>query len=62
VKTEGVLKFKYEKDTKNCHRFKEVAEGQPPVIGVLYVQKWAFNNKPTELEVTIKEVKVDGQR
>ena len=55
MKTEGALKFVFEKETKNYYRFKEVADGQPFVIGTLYVQKWAFNDKPVELEVSIRE-------
>jgi len=29
-------------------------EGQPPIIGTLYVQKW-FAGNATELEVTVKK-------
>ena len=38
------IKFEFEKDTKNCIRFKEVLDGplDVPVIGTLYVQKNAL--------------------
>lgn len=37
--------FEKEKETKGTIRFKEVPEaGKPPVIGTLYVQKWAAGN------------------
>ena len=52
---EKTVKFKLEKETKNTVRFNEVPEeGQPPIIGSLYVQKW-FAGNATELEVTIKK-------
>jgi len=34
--------FEKEKETKGTIRFKEVPEdGKPPIIGTLYMQKWA---------------------
>ena len=52
---EKTVKFKLEKETKNTVRFNEVPEeGQPPIIGTLYVQKW-FAGNATELEVTVKK-------
>lgn len=51
------LTFIKEKDTKNTGRFAEqVAEGEPTVIGTLYVQKH-FCKGATELKVTIEVVK-----
>lgn len=48
-----VVKFEYEKETKNSVRFKEVPdEGSAPVIGSLYVQKW-FAGSSKSIEVTI---------
>ena len=42
---EKTVKFKLEKETKNTVRFNEVPEeGQPPIIGTLYVQKWFAGN------------------
>ena len=42
---EKTVKFKVEKETKNTVKYNEVpAEGQPPVIGTLYVQKWFAGN------------------
>ena len=50
-----VIKFEIEKETRNSVRYKEVpGEGQAPVVGSLYVQKWfAVNNRT--LEVTIEK-------
>ena len=45
--------FTFEKETKNTLRYAEVAEGQPPVVGTLYVQKWAFKGTPQRIEVTL---------
>jgi hypothetical protein len=50
-----IIKFEIEKETKNSVRYKEVpAEGQAPVIGSLYVQKW-FAGASKSLEVTIEK-------
>ena len=50
-----LVKFEIEKETKNSVRYKEVpAEGQPPIIGSLYVQKWFAGNTRT-LELTIEK-------
>ena len=51
---ERSLTFELERDTKNTYRFQEVAKGEPPLIGTLYVQKWAFENKPQTITVVIK--------
>ncbi len=55
------LTFRYEKLTKNTIRFEEVPpSGQPPVVGVLYVQKWAipatFEGETQSLKVTLEVV------
>lgn len=51
---EKTVTFKIEKETKHTVRYEEVpAEGQPPIIGTLYVQKW-FAGTATEIEVTIR--------
>ena len=53
--SEKVVKFEIEKETKNSVRYKEVPEeGQPPIIGSLYVQKWYAGNTKN-LEVTISK-------
>ena len=50
-----VVKFEFEKETKNSVRYKELpAQGQAPVVGSLYVQKWFAGDAKT-LEVTIKK-------
>jgi hypothetical protein len=46
--------FEIEKETKNTIRYTEVAAGQPPVIGTLYIQKWALQGSPKKLKVTIE--------
>lgn len=51
------IKFKKVKETKNTVKFEEVvAAGKPPVIGQLYVQKWAVLDKD-EIEIDIKGIK-----
>jgi hypothetical protein len=53
--TSQTIKFEIEKETKNSVRYKEVpAEGQAPVVGSLYVQKW-FAGSTKLLEVTIEK-------
>jgi hypothetical protein len=50
-----VLKFEYEKETKNSVRYKEVPdEGTAPIVGTLYVQKW-FAGSTKIIEVTIEK-------
>ncbi len=46
--------FEVEKETKNTIRYSEVAEGQPPVIGTIYVQKWALTGIPKQVKVTLE--------
>ena len=48
-----VVKFEYEKETKNSIRYKEVPEeGTAPVVGSLYIQKW-FAGNSRSIEITI---------
>ena len=52
---EKTLVFSYEKETKNTVRFREATEGQPPIIGTLYIQKWFLGTPvPQQITVTIK--------
>lgn len=52
-----VLKFVREKETKNTVKFEEQPEkGKPPVIGGLYVQKFAAADAQ-ELTVTLEVTK-----
>jgi len=54
-KVEKTVKFVVEKETKNTVKYNEVpAEGQPPIIGTLYVQKW-FAGNAKEIEVTVRK-------
>ena len=49
------LVFVTERQTKNTVRFQEEASGKPPVIGTLYVQRWALGEPlPQRLTVTIE--------
>ena len=49
-----MVKFEFEKETKNSVRYKEVpAEGKAPIVGSLYVQKW-FAGDAKSLQVTIE--------
>ena len=49
-----IIKFAFEKATKNSVRFKELPEaGQAPVLGTLYVQNW-FAGQSKIIEVTIE--------
>ncbi|MFT4775673.1 MAG: hypothetical protein ACI9B7_000038 [Oleispira sp.] len=53
--TKKIVKFEYEKETKNSVRYKEVPdEGTAPIVGSLYVQKWFAGNSKT-IEVTIEK-------
>jgi hypothetical protein len=52
---EKTIRFKIEKETKNTVKYIEIpAEGQPPIIGTLYVQKW-FAGEAKEIEVTVRK-------
>ena len=44
-----------EKETKNTVRYAEKTEGKPPVIGTLYIQKWATAPEaPTLIRVQVQ--------
>jgi len=50
-----LVKFEYEKETKNSVRYKEIPdEGKAPIMGTLYVQKWFSGNTKT-LEISIEK-------
>ena len=44
------------KETKNTVRFEEPESGDPPIIGTLYLQKWATHRleDPETITVTIE--------
>lgn len=52
-----VVRFEFEKETKNSVRFKEVPDqGSAPIVGSLYVQKWfAGNTKNIEISIDKKD-------
>ena len=39
------LTFTMERTTKNTIRYQEDADGKPPAIGTLYVQKWLLGEE-----------------
>jgi hypothetical protein len=48
------VQFEKEKDTKNTVKFAEVqTQGEAPIIGSLYVQKW-FAGDATKVKVTVE--------
>ncbi len=48
------IQLQKEKDTKNTVKFAEVqTQGEAPIIGTLYVQKW-FVGDATNLKVTVE--------
>jgi hypothetical protein len=50
------LTFTLERETKNTIRYAEDADGKPPAIGTLYVQKWLLEKEPPKtLTITIEE-------
>jgi hypothetical protein len=55
--TSKIVNFEIEKETKNSIRYKEMPdEGQPPIIGSLYVQKWfAGNSKNIQITINKKD-------
>ena len=54
--TSQVIRFVIEKETKNSVRYKELPpEGQAPIVGSLYVQKWFAGGTKT-LEVRIEKL------
>jgi len=50
------LVFERDKETKNTVRFVEQATDQPPVIGIIYIQKWAMKSlgDPDTLKITVE--------
>ena len=49
-----IVKFEFEKETKNSVRYKEIPEpGTAPIIGTLYVQKW-FAGDTKAMEITLE--------
>jgi len=52
------LTFAMEKETKNTIRYQEETDGKPPVVGTLYVQRWALGSPvPRKLTVTVQAAK-----
>jgi len=61
---ELIVKFKFERETKNFVRFKEIVERPttPPIIGTLYITKLVFQGDYLkyagcpDLEVTVRSI------
>ena len=53
-----VVEFTHRNETKGTHRYEEVEQGgKPPVVGGLYLKKYALpSTPPRRLRVTIEEV------
>jgi hypothetical protein len=50
------LAFTLERETKNTIHYQEDADGKPPAIGTLFVQKWLLGKEPPrKLTITIEE-------
>ena len=48
------VQFQKEKETKNTVKFAETqSQGEAPIIGTLYVQKW-FAGEATNIKVTVE--------
>ena len=53
------IRLEVEKQTKNTYRYREIAEDAAPVVGTLYLQKWAARQLndgevPRAIKVTIE--------
>ena len=50
------IHLRKERETKNTIRFEELEneEGNPPLIGTLYVQKWALKRLGNPEKVTLR--------
>jgi hypothetical protein len=46
--------LKLERETRNTYRFQKLNDGEPEVIGTLYVQKWIFSTKPSTITLVIE--------
>ena len=56
------LSFQRERETKNTVRFEEQVTDAPPVVGTLYLQKYALNRlgNPDCLRVTVEAAAAVG--
>ncbi len=53
---EQTIKFTLERETKNTVRYMEDSEGKPPIVGTIYLQKWALGtNPPKALKIVVSE-------
>lgn len=54
AETKVTLQFEYDRTTKRTIRFSEVPSDAPPIVGILYVQKW-WAGDAKELTVTLEK-------
>lgn len=55
MKLEAMLTL--ERETKNTYRYQEELSesGKPPIIGTLYIQKWALGSPPPQrIRITVE--------
>ena len=50
------VEMEFDRETKNTYRFSEIAKGKPPMIGNLYIQKWALPNRASKIKVSIEVI------
>ncbi len=51
------IEMKRAKETKGTFVYEEEAEGEPPVVRTLYIQKWKLNGgAPDRIKVTIEAI------
>ena len=48
------VEMEFERETKNTFRYSEIARDKPPVVGSLYIQKWALSDRPDRISVVIR--------
>ena len=58
MRLEATLKL--ERETKNTYRYQEELKGKPPIIGTLYLQKWALGSPPPQRIRVIVETEGEG--
>ena len=57
------IRLRKERETKNTIRFEEMEneEGNPPLVGTLYVQKWALKGLGDPERLTLRVEAADAE-
>ena len=57
------IRLRKERETKNTIRFEEMEneEGNPPLVGTLYVQKWALKRLGNPERLTLRLEAADAE-